>query len=142
MYAKIQQEFSRRGALLMLGRHAEMATGYRFPLSIQLEGNVVVLRNTGQLIQLLQSLHRALLRRGVVQVQSNILAVELPRHNSLRIWTNWEEIGASPCDYRASDAIYSGQITPNGFMIDSINYVRLSMPELRNLYAPPIALSA
>ncbi len=141
MYAKIQREFYRKSALLMLGRHAEMATGYRFPLSIRLEGNLVVLHDSAQLVLLLQGLHRALVRRGVVQVQSDILAVELPREGRFRVWIKWEEIGPTRQDYRSSDAIYSGQITQKGFMIDSVNYTRLSMPELREIFAPS-ALSA
>jgi hypothetical protein len=141
IYAKIQQQFHRNGALLMLGRHADLAKSYQFPLTVQLEGNAVTLQTSGQLIQLLRALHRALLRRGVMQVQSDILAIELPRQGRLRVWTNWEEIGRSSRDHRTSSAIYSGQITSNGFMINSVNYTRLSMPELRNLY-PPTALSA
>jgi hypothetical protein len=132
MHSQLTAELRARGNLLLQGRIDELLDTYIFPLPVFMPEQRLLLTCPDQAHALFTLLHAWLKRTGVVSVQPEVQAVELPRSGRFRVWVDWQERIMPSAETRVS------QLGPR---IEMVNYTRLSMPELHQEFEA-LALSA
>jgi hypothetical protein len=141
MHSQLTAELRARGNLLLQGRIDELLDTYIFPLPVFMPEQRLLLTCPDQAQAVFTLLHAWLKRTGVVSVQPEVQAVELPRAGRFRVWVDWQERIMPSAETRVSSVIYYFRVTQLGPRIEMVNYTRLSMPELHQEFEA-LALSA
>lgn len=139
MFAKVQAQLRMRADLLLAGHLDELARQYRYPMPLHMGRGRVIVRSQDDAQAMLALLRNALLGRGVDAVEPQVVALDLPRSDRIRLWVDWHEI--APDVTRVSSALYYCRLTPSGMQTEMVTYTRLSMPELNSSFAA-LAMSA
>lgn len=141
MHSQVTAHFKTRGDLLLRGQIDQLLDSYIFPLPVFLPTQRMVLHGREEARAVLWVLLRSLIESGVVALQPQVRAMELPRDGRYRLWVDWQELVMPSGEMRVSQAIYYCRATELGPRIEMVNYTRLSMPEL-NQELEALALSA
>lgn len=141
MHSQIAAQLRSRGDLLLSGRIDELLSGYLYPLPVFLPQQRMVLQGPNEAQAAFAILRRVLVQGGVVALQPQVKAVELPRSGRFRVWVDWQELALQDDKLSTSSVIYYCRATPLGPLIEMVNYTHLSMPELNQQFQA-LALSA
>ena len=141
MHSLIAAKLRSRADQLLQGRIDALLDGYIFPLPVFTPDRRMLLSSPEQATVVLTLLRNRLLRSGVVALQPQVRAVELPRAGRFRIWVDWQERIMPADETRLSTAIYYLRVTDLGPRIEMVNYTHLSTPELSEEFEA-LALSA
>ncbi len=140
-YSQIIAEMRRRADGLMAGTLDDLVKDYSFPLPVDLMSTRVIVRSREESLAMLALQRKVMLERGITELQPDVTAVDLPRAGRFRVWVDWHEISPGPEGGRVSSAVYFCSGTGGALRIQMIQYLRLSMPELKPQFAA-LALTA
>lgn len=141
MHSQITAYLRARGDQLLAGRTDALISSYVYPLPVFLPQQRLVLQGPEEARSVFHVLREALVRGGIVGLNPQVRAVELPRAGRYRLWVDWQEIAQHGGVVSTSSAVYYCRATPLGPMIEMVNYTHLSMPELNHQFQA-LALSA
>ncbi|MDM7933359.1 hypothetical protein [Tabrizicola sp.] len=131
----------RRANWLLTGCLDELVADYVFPVPVELLSTRVIVRTPEEGRAMLDLWHRTLRDRGVVGLQSKVVALDVPRGGRFRIWVDYHEVIPGQEASLFSSVLYYCSTTATGFQIEMVSYPRLSTPELNPQFAA-LALSA
>lgn len=140
-YSNLTAMLRSRGELLLCGRIEEMVASYIYPLPVYMQSRCMILNSPLDAYLVFDMLRKALVGRGVVALQPQVNAVELPRGGRFRVWADWHELAFPVEETRKSSVIYYCRETESGPRVEMINYTLMSMPELNQQFAA-LALTA
>ena len=140
-YSNLTAMLRSRGELLLCGRIEEMVASYIYPLPVYMQSRCMILQSPLEAYLVFDTLRKALVGRGVVALQPQVNAVELPRGGRFRIWADWHELAFPVEETRKSSVIYYFRETETGPRVEMINYTVSSMPELNHQFEA-LALTA
>lgn len=140
-YSNLTAMLHCRGELLLCGRIEEMVASYIYPLPVYMQSRCMILQSPLDAYLVFDMLRKALVGRGVVALQPQVNAVELPRDGRFRVWADWHELAFPVEETRKSSVIYYCRQTEAGPRVEMINYTVTSMPELNQQFAA-LALTA
>ena len=141
MHSQITAYLRSRGNQLLSGQTDALVLSYIYPLPVFLPQQRLVLQGPEEARYVFQVLRNALVRGGIVALNPQVVALELPRAGRYRLWVDWQEIAHHGGVVSSSSAVYYCRATPLGPMIEMVNYTHLSMPELNQQFQA-LALSA
>jgi hypothetical protein len=140
-YSQIIAEMRRRADGLMAGRLDDLVKDYSFPLPVDLLSTRVIVRSRDESRAMLALHRKVMLERGITHLHPDVTAVDLPRAGRFRIWVDWHELSPGPEGGRMSSAVYFCSAMNGALRIEMIQYLRLSMPEMKPQFAA-LALTA
>lgn len=131
----------RRADWLVNGRLDDLAADFVYPVPLEFPSDRLIVRTPDEGRALLGLWHQVLRDRGVVALQSKVIALDVPRRGRFRAWVDYYEVvpGKEPVHF--SSVLYYCRRTPTGFRIEMASYPRLSLPDLQPQFAA-LALSA
>jgi hypothetical protein len=135
LYSQVIAQVHRRADRFLAGRLDEVVRDYLFPLPIDLMSTRVIARNREEGRAMLALQHSTMVERGVIALQPEVKAMDLPRGGRFRVWVDWHEITPSPEGARLSSAVYYCRIVGADLKIEMVDYIRLSTPELQPQFA-------
>lgn len=141
MFSQMTAHLRQRADDLWNGRFDALAAQYLYPLPAFLAGTRMIVRNPREAASMLALQRAAYMERGVLAIHPKVVAMDLPRGNRFRAWVDWEELALPVEQTRVCSVLYYMGIVPDGFRIEMVDYVTLTMPELTSHYAA-VALSA
>ncbi len=130
MYDKVCALIQWRSDLAMAGRFDDLAREFALPLVMYLEDRRMVVQSHEQLAGFLVRLQEARRASGVVQVQSGLTALELPRNGRFRIWVRHHQMDGLGRSMSYSDAVYYTCETPQGLRTEIAEFSTCSVPEI------------
>lgn len=131
MFSQVTAQLRDRAERLLLGDYATVVSDYLFPLPVYLDGRRVIVRNAHEAVSMLRLQRAAYLTRGVVSVQPQISAIDLPHNGRFRVWVDWYEMALPVEGTRMSQVVYYCEAGAQGCRFAMVNYTRMSMPELQ-----------
>jgi hypothetical protein len=140
-YSQIIAEMRRRADGLLAGNLDELVKDYGFPLPLDLLSTRVIVRSAQEGRAMLALQRKVMLERGVTELRPDVTAVDLPRAGRFRVWVDWHELSPGPDGGRISSAVYFCSVEDGALRIQMIQYLRLSMPEMKPQFAA-LALTA
>lgn len=130
MFGRLDALMQWRADLLMAGRLEDLAREYLYPLVLYLDERQLVLRDAEALSEVLARLRAAQQAQGVRLLQSQVTAVDLPRHGRFRVWVRYRSLGASGRPIMTSDAILYCRDMPDGVKSEMVEYGDCMMSDL------------
>jgi len=127
----IKDDLALRGRAALDGRFEAVLGQYNFPLPMFLEGARTVLASSNDLLPALAILHADLLRRKIIRLIPEIIAIDLPRAGRFRTWVRWQETQADLSAGRISQVVYYCRQTEGALKTEMMDYTLLSNPDLR-----------
>lgn len=134
-YSLVIAQMHRRADRFLAGRLDEVVKDYVFPLPIDILSTRVIARTAEEGRAMLELQRNSMMKRGVIALEPEVTAVDLPRGGRFRVWVDWHEIAPSPEGARASSAVYYCRADGADMKIEMVDYVRLSAPELQPQFA-------
>lgn len=140
-YSQVIDHMRRRADWLLAGQADELIADYSFPVPVELPMTRVVVRTPDEGREMVRVWHAALVKSGVVRLESNVIALDAPRGGRFRIWVEYHEVIPGRTVNNFTSVLYYCSTTATGFRIEMVSYPQLSMPELNPKFAA-VALSA
>lgn len=81
--------FSLLGRQFVQGRLEEMVRYWAFPCPVEVEGQLVVMRNPEVFVTYLAERRATALASGLTDMTPRISAIEMPRKGRFRVWLRW-----------------------------------------------------
>lgn len=134
-YCQVIAQMRRRADGFLAGRLDELVKDYVFPLPIDLLSTRVIARTRLEGRALLELQRNSMVERGIIALQPDVTAVDLPRGGRFRVWVDWHEIAPTPEGARLSSAVYYCCMDGADLKIEMVDYIRLSTPELQPQFA-------
>jgi hypothetical protein len=140
-YSMISQHMNRRAEWLVAGRLDELVADFVFPVPVELQSTRLIVRSPQEARAMMDLWHHTLQDRGVVSMQSKVVALDVPRGGRFRVWVDYHQVipGQDPSLF--SSVLYYCSKSATGFRIEMLSYPRLSTPELNPQFAA-LALTA
>jgi hypothetical protein len=135
LYSQVIAQMRRRADGFLAGRLDDLVKDYVFPLPVDLLSTRVIARTREEGRAMLELQRNAMVERGVIALQPDVTAVDLPRAGRFRVWVDWHEITPSPEGARLSSAVYYCRFVGADLKIEMVDYIRLSSPELQPQFA-------
>jgi hypothetical protein len=118
-----------RAAALSSGRYDLMVSEYRFPLTIYVDQQPVVLHKPGDAWAFYQTFHSAMRSEGFERMTARVTAEDLPRAGRFRVWTDWMAEGRCKSGIIASTICYC-TVMAEGVFTDMIEFTQVAIPML------------
>ena len=142
LYSQVIAQMRRRADLFLANRLDDLVKDYAFPLPIDLLSTRVIARSPAEVRAMLALQRNSMAERGVIALEPEVTAVDLPRGGRFRVWVDWHEITPLPEGARLSSAVYYCSMAGADLKIEMVDYIRLSTPELQPQFvalAPELA---
>jgi hypothetical protein len=130
MPSRLQDEFQKRTDHLMEGRYDLLVPDYDAPLPVWIDGTKLVACTQEELFLLCYTFHELLTARGVMRLEANVTAEELPRNGRFRVWVSWKDSthsGTPPC---TTTTTYYCRRDSERLRVQMVEHTNLNLPEL------------
>lgn len=106
MFRAVQATLNKMTADINAGRFADWVAQCDFPFAMQVEGEMTVYQTPALALAAWQRCEATRRAAGIVQVQTRIVALELPRLSRFRVWTEVLHLDAAGIAQSASQVIH------------------------------------
>ncbi len=116
---------TRLGHLFMEDRIGEATRFWSFPCPVEVDGELMVMRDARALEAFFQRRRELARERGLLSIEPRIIAVEVPRDGRCRAWFRWVRRYADRVEEDGETSVYYMVRKPSGeFTIEMMDVVR------------------
>jgi hypothetical protein len=130
VYGKVAEVMQWRADLLTAERFDDLAREYLLPLALYQGDRQVVLNDHEEVAGLFAQLRASHRSRGIVRLQAEVTAVDLPRHGRFRVWLRYFDLDAQGQVLSQTDVVHYCRDTPEGLKTEMAEYGRCALPDL------------
>lgn len=106
--------FTQLGLLFVQGRISEMTAYWTFPCPVEVEGQLVVMRDASDLARFFAERRAGAMEAGLTAFEPRIAAIEMPRAGRFRVWLRWALTFGNVCLMEEQVSLYYMARKPRG----------------------------
>ena len=118
--------FVAMGEDFVAGRLGEVVQAWSFPCPVEIDGQLVVMRNSDAFEAYLAQRHSAVLAAGLTALKPRVSAIEMPRKGRFRVWLRWTSHFGDRTQDENHGTVYFMAFRPDGRLtIEMMDLVQL-----------------
>jgi hypothetical protein len=117
-----------RATALSSGRYDLLALEYTYPLTIFIQGEMLVAAQPEDVIKFYAGFHTAMTEEGLNSLVGKVTAEDLPRNGRFRIWTNWSAVCQAGTLRQIAATVCYCRILSSVVVTEMVEFSRLTLP--------------